>query len=630
MIIQRFAFWNPGTWQIPKLYWDAFSDEQRIHAICKQLGKVIAYADYLGINVDDIAERLKAIEEGQLDPIIVAAIEQWFEDNQPAIMTALQNLNDALPISDFDSVNTVKAAIDAVGEDITTIEGDIDALEGKFPIQTADIANGAVTTEKIADASIDAAKIKKELISRLSIGSRYIKPTYIGSFTNYSGMHKYLNSADNDVIYAQSMTMADDNEFKFFVVNKNNDNAHIVTANQDTNTVAESQTNHANWGHCNDACYNPDNQRYYICVASDTITTDTILITDSVFTELERVSVPNGFYYAVMLYDKVTKKMYAVCGQDVYDFDPADNSFTEHSQLSELISAGGVALQGGSIYNGVAVFPVAGSNPQIAALKVFDIDTGEKIQTITLAEDDGYYPIGELEDCEFDTNGNLYISSIQCYDTGDRYYSLTVLNKCNIFEGMLNSYFSYYSTQPQNIYVECANYTGFKSDGSSGYPCKSLEEASAMASVFPKIRMIKLGVDSSYSSAVAQVWFGYLQLTGVMCTLHWHGSAVTIRGGIITRDNSIIKIRNAARFLPVYNVSNSTMFRCDDSIVLAGNIYGNADAGASSTFAAVVSCIGCGMFIAQNVVNSVGATAAVSNYNNGFGYVTAPVKSGSW
>ena len=160
MIIQRFAFWNPGTWQIPKLYWDAFSDEQRIHAICKQLGKVIAYADYLGINVDDIAERLKAIEEGQLDPIIIAAIEQWFEDNQPAIVSAIAALEDALPISDFDNVNTVKAALDAANNDI-------DALENKFPIATADIADESVTTAKIDDEAVTESKIAPEFRKKI-------------------------------------------------------------------------------------------------------------------------------------------------------------------------------------------------------------------------------------------------------------------------------------------------------------------------------------------------------------------------------------------------------------------------------------------------------------------------------
>lgn len=112
--VKRYAFWSPATWSIPKLYWDAWSQEQRVHAICRQLEKVIAYSDYLGVNVDDIAARLKAIEEGQLDPVIIAAIEAWFEDNQPAIIAAIDALNEALPISAFDADNTVKDAMDAL------------------------------------------------------------------------------------------------------------------------------------------------------------------------------------------------------------------------------------------------------------------------------------------------------------------------------------------------------------------------------------------------------------------------------------------------------------------------------------------------------------------------------------
>lgn len=178
MIIQRFAFWNPGTWQIPKLYWDAFSDEQRIHAICKQLGKVIAYADYLGINVDDIAERLKAIEEGQLDPIIIAAIEQWFEDNQPAIMLALQNLEEALPISDFDSVNTVKAALNAI--------------EGRFPVDSADIADAAVTEAKIADDAVTGDKIADGAVDTVKL-TPYVRIKLL-SYPNFSIVDRYIFS----------------------------------------------------------------------------------------------------------------------------------------------------------------------------------------------------------------------------------------------------------------------------------------------------------------------------------------------------------------------------------------------------------------------------------------------------
>lgn len=111
-LVKRWAFWNPATWSIPKLYWDAWSQEQRIHAICRQLEKVIKYADYLGVNTDNIAVRLKAIEEGQLDPWIIENIEKWFEENEPFIVQDINALNAALPISEFDSDNTIKDALD--------------------------------------------------------------------------------------------------------------------------------------------------------------------------------------------------------------------------------------------------------------------------------------------------------------------------------------------------------------------------------------------------------------------------------------------------------------------------------------------------------------------------------------
>ena len=155
-IIKRYAFWNPATWSIPKLYWDAWSQEQRIHAICRQLEKVIKYADYLGVNVDDIASRLKAIEDGQLNEVIVAAIEQWFEENEPAIVGAIEALNEALPIADYDSVNTVTKKIDDVKavmpyssfDSVNTIENaiqnvsdDLDDVKAVMPYNSFDPVN---------------------------------------------------------------------------------------------------------------------------------------------------------------------------------------------------------------------------------------------------------------------------------------------------------------------------------------------------------------------------------------------------------------------------------------------------------------------------------------------------------
>lgn len=87
-IIPRFSFWDPGTWAIPKLYWDAFSQEQRIHAICKQLAKIIGYADYISNQVNenstDISELQNLFEqfmESGFDDYYAEQIEQWVNDN---------------------------------------------------------------------------------------------------------------------------------------------------------------------------------------------------------------------------------------------------------------------------------------------------------------------------------------------------------------------------------------------------------------------------------------------------------------------------------------------------------------------------------------------------------------------
>lgn len=86
--ITRYDFWDPSTWTIPKLYWDAFSQEQRIHALCRQLAKVIAYADYVGANTDNLIQMQKDLEtqfekfmESGFDDYYFEQVEKWFAEN---------------------------------------------------------------------------------------------------------------------------------------------------------------------------------------------------------------------------------------------------------------------------------------------------------------------------------------------------------------------------------------------------------------------------------------------------------------------------------------------------------------------------------------------------------------------
>lgn len=160
--VKRWAFWNPATWSIPKLYWDAWSQEQRIHAICRQLEKVIKYADYLGVNVDDIAARLKAIEDGQLNDFIVAAIETWFEENKPEIVTAIENLQNSVDlINENGWVTNQRIADNAV---TTSKIADNAVTNDKIAdnaVSTTEIADNAVSTAKIADEAVTESKISQ-------------------------------------------------------------------------------------------------------------------------------------------------------------------------------------------------------------------------------------------------------------------------------------------------------------------------------------------------------------------------------------------------------------------------------------------------------------------------------------
>lgn len=127
--IKRWAFWDPATWSIPKLYWDAWSQEQRIHAICRQLEKVIKYADYLGVNTDDIAARLKAIEDGQLDDVIVTTVEKWFEENAPTIIQDIEDLQNDVNTIENVSIPAVQSQIDDLNDvTIPAVQDQIDTL----------------------------------------------------------------------------------------------------------------------------------------------------------------------------------------------------------------------------------------------------------------------------------------------------------------------------------------------------------------------------------------------------------------------------------------------------------------------------------------------------------------------
>ena len=92
--IPWFAAWQEFSPVIPKMYWDVESQEQRLHAICAQLHKLVCFADYLGdkisINRDDIDELQRLFEqfvESGFDDYYADQVETWINNNLQWIFT---------------------------------------------------------------------------------------------------------------------------------------------------------------------------------------------------------------------------------------------------------------------------------------------------------------------------------------------------------------------------------------------------------------------------------------------------------------------------------------------------------------------------------------------------------------
>lgn len=73
---------------IPKMYWNVTSQEQRILTICKQLHKLVCYADMLSnkINIDHLhLEELQALfdkfMESGFDDYYAEQVEKWISEN---------------------------------------------------------------------------------------------------------------------------------------------------------------------------------------------------------------------------------------------------------------------------------------------------------------------------------------------------------------------------------------------------------------------------------------------------------------------------------------------------------------------------------------------------------------------
>lgn len=91
--VARFFGFTDYVPTVPQLYWNVDSNEQRYHLLCKQLHKLVCYADMLGVKIGIDHEAIEALEaefeefkaSGFLD-YYEEQLEEWINANMPEII----------------------------------------------------------------------------------------------------------------------------------------------------------------------------------------------------------------------------------------------------------------------------------------------------------------------------------------------------------------------------------------------------------------------------------------------------------------------------------------------------------------------------------------------------------------
>lgn len=88
-----------NTPALPAFYWDVYSSEQRIKAMCEELHKLVEYATLLGVSVDadhDMIDALYAefeqFKQSGFTEYYENLLKQWIDENQATIYEHLAKM----------------------------------------------------------------------------------------------------------------------------------------------------------------------------------------------------------------------------------------------------------------------------------------------------------------------------------------------------------------------------------------------------------------------------------------------------------------------------------------------------------------------------------------------------------
>ena len=406
-IIPSFAGFTEFTSSIPKLYWDVKSQEQRILAICKLFNKVICYADMLGENVDEIAHTLQDILDGKLDTLIIAAIAEWFEENEPQILQDIDAINAKIG-EGFSAQNTVANAIDAANDSIAATNANIGA--------------GFSSENTVADA-IDAANSDiEDLQEDMQYAYKFIDEVDVNSFVYPKRIgiirtktNNFSTIADNPLKWAQGFCIHQ-GEMVQAISDHDRTNPNTVFYTRNIADVSWSSPVTTNAYKAASIKYINSINRYYVSSGRP----NEIIILDNGLDRVNAFTVGTSEWPVMIAYDKKTGLLYGShYGHDLFVF-PADygDDVTYLPIWNEAIPDEYGSLQDFAAYDG-CLYILYSNTGRIEKRR---IDDGRYIGCYTFSEKQHNTFIGETEGIDVDEDGRIFFSCNMKENDAESYY----------------------------------------------------------------------------------------------------------------------------------------------------------------------------------------------------------------
>ena len=181
-----YASFTSFTPVLPAFYYDVYSSEQRIKAICKEIDKLIEYADMLGVNLntthDDVVklqQELENLENGGLLDFYEKQIATWVDANMERIMSR------AIKFAMF-GINKDGRFVAYVPESWSEIQFDFGAVYGRSDYHRIILRFDAEgnTINNTYTYSLAQTQSLKQLVADLEVNAKRTDAAYDTLFTN--------------------------------------------------------------------------------------------------------------------------------------------------------------------------------------------------------------------------------------------------------------------------------------------------------------------------------------------------------------------------------------------------------------------------------------------------------------